>query len=160
MLNDARHLDAPSRKIAADFFDSHESEIPKDAWREVTIDGLVHMLDGLRRRRRAPSGTAIAALDLFSGFDVDPIVVVRTTEEGKGVVEKNKDVASVTLPEALDYLARYTQERETNTKKAREWRRLIARVRPYMTKDGMTLGEAMKLAQAAEAKKKPGSGKP
>jgi len=36
--------------------------------------------------------------------DIDPIVVVRVVEEGKDLVEKNKGIASLTLPEALDYL--------------------------------------------------------
>jgi hypothetical protein len=61
---------------------------------------------------------------------------------------------SLTLPEAMDYLARHDKDRETNTKRVREWRRLIARVKPFMIKEGMTLAEGMMLAQAADGKKK------
>jgi hypothetical protein len=153
VLNDRAHLNAPSREIASAFLTSHCSAFPKDTWDEVTITGLVHIMDGLRRRRRPPSHGSVDAPDLFAAFDIEPIVVVRVVEDGKGVTEKNKDLSSITLPEALDYLARHTKERETNTKKAREWRRLINRVKPFMTREGMTLGEAMLLAQAAEAKK-------
>jgi hypothetical protein len=57
----------------------------------------------------------------------------------------------------MDYLARHNKDRETNTKRVREWRRLIARVKPYMTREGMTLSEGMMLAQA-DTKKKQGKG--
>lgn len=88
-------------------------------------------------------------------FDVEPIVVVRVSEGGSAPVEKNKGTLSLTLPEAMDYLARHSKERETNTKRIREWRRLIARVKPFMTKDGMTLEDGLiKAAAADEAKTK------
>ena len=154
VLNDPAHLNAPSREIASAFLVSHRGIIPSESWDEVTITGLVHIMDGLRKRRRLPSEKSAGTLDLFAGFAIEPIVVVRVIEDGKGAVDKNKESSSLTLPEAMDYLARHTKERETNTKRAREWRRLISRVRPYMTRDGMTLGEGMLLAQAADAKKK------
>jgi hypothetical protein len=101
---------------------------------------------------------SIRAPDLFSGFDIEPIVVVRVVVDGIGPIEKNKDRNSVTLPEALDYIERHSKERTANTKKISEWRRLVNRVKPFMTTAGMTLGEGLTLAQAAEAKKnkKPG----
>jgi hypothetical protein len=110
-------------------------------------------MGGLRSRRRPPSDEA-SAPDLFSGFQIDPVVVVRVVEDGKGAVEKNKDVPSLTWPEAMDYYERHNKERETNTKRIREWRRLLSRVKPFMTKDGMTLREGLELAVAAEGKKK------
>ncbi len=153
-LRDPAHLDATSPQIAAAFFEKFCSEISEEAWAEVTKAGLVHMLGGLRTRRRPPVKDPVDAPDLFAGFNIEPIVVVRVSEASGGVVSKNKDRASLTLAEALDYLNRFTKERTSNLKKAREWRRLISRVRPFMTKDGMTLGEGLRLAQAAEAKKK------
>lgn len=158
VLNDPAHLNATSREIASAFLSSHRSSIPRESWDEVTITGLVHIMDGLRRRRRPPSGKSVGTLDLFAGFAIEPIVVVRVVEDGKGTIEKNKESSSLTLPEAMDYLARHTKERETNTKRAREWRRLISRVKPYMTREGMTLSEGLLLAQAADAKKKQGKG--
>ncbi len=116
------------------------------------------MMDGLRRRRRLPSEKSVGTLDLFAGFKIEPIVVVRVAESGKGIVDKNKELPSLTLPEAMDYLARHDKDRETNTKRVREWRRLISRVKPFMTREGMTLGDGMILAQAADAKKKRGKG--
>lgn len=153
VLNDPAHLNAQSREIARGFLYSHRSTISPDTWDEVTITGLVHMMGGLRRRRPAPE-SAEGTLSLFAGFDIDPIVVVRVVEDGKGPVEKNKDLPSLTLPEALDYVARHAKERATNTKLIREWRRLIARVKPYMTKDGMTLAEGMMAAAAHATSKK------
>jgi hypothetical protein len=152
------HLDAPTREIAKAFLDSHEKIIAKDAWREVTITGLVHILGGLRKRRPRP-GSSIDGQGLFAGFGIDPVVVVRTFEEETGTVEKNKDLGSLTLPEAMDCLARHTKERASNVKTAREWRRLIAKVKPFMTREGMTLAEGMRAAEAHEAAKKKKDGK-
>jgi hypothetical protein len=158
VLNDPLHLNASSREIASAFLVSHGAKISTESWNEVKIIGLIHMMDGLRRRRRPPSEESVGTLDLFAGFKIEPIVVVRVAEDGKGVVDKNKELPSLTLPEAMDYLARHNKDRETNTKRVREWRRLIARVKPFMTKEGMTLSEGMMLAQAAEAKKTQGKG--
>jgi hypothetical protein len=158
ILNDPAHLNASSRDIASAFLASHRSTISQDAWDEVTKTGLVHIMDGLRRRRRHPSPDSVETVDLFSGFDIEPIVVVRVIEPGKGAVEKNKDLPSLTLSEAMDYYSRHNKERETNTKKIREWRRLINRVKPYMTRENMTLSEGLLLAQAADVKKKQGKG--
>jgi hypothetical protein len=158
VLNDPAHLNASSREIASAFLASHSSTISIEAWNEVTITGLIHIMDGLRRRRRPPSEKSIGTLDLFAGFKIEPIIVVRVNEDGKGIVDKNKDLPSLTLPEAMDYLARHDKDRETNTKRVREWRRLIARVKPFMTREGMTLSEGMMLAHAADTKKKHGRG--
>jgi|SRR6266478_7224032 len=158
VLNDPAHLNASSREIASAFLTSHGSTISAEAWDEVRIIGLIHMMDGLRRRRRLPSEKSVGTLDLFAGFKIEPIVVVRVAESGKGIVDKNKELPSLTLPEAMDYLARHDKDRETNTKRVREWRRLISRVKPFMTREGMTLGDGMILAQAADAKKKRGKG--
>jgi hypothetical protein len=153
VLNDPVHLNASSREIARAFLKSHRSTIAAEAWDEVTITGLVHIMGNLRQRRPAVADPK-SAQSLFAAFDIEPIVVVRVLEDGKGPVEKNKDLPSLTLPEALDYLARHTRERATNTKRVREWRRLIARVRPYMTKEGMTLAEGMMAADGHDASKK------
>ena len=152
VLNDPAHLNAQSRDIAKQFLDSHRSKFSPDTWDEVTITGLVHIMGGLRRRRPTTEKTD-HTLNLFAEFDIDPIVVIRIVEDGRGPVEKNKDLPSLTLPEALDYLARHTKERATNTKLIREWRRMIARVRPYMTHEGMTLADGM-IAAAAHADEK------
>jgi hypothetical protein len=154
VLSDPTNLNASTRQIAKNFLATHRSAISKEAWDEVMITGLVQIMGKLRGRRRRPSGGSLDTLDLFAGFDIDPIVVVRVVEKGKGSVEKNKDVSTLTLPEALDYLACHTKERVANTNRVREWRRLISRVRPFMTEDGMTLGDGLRLAKAAEAKKK------
>lgn len=159
MLNDPTHLNAPSRDIAAAFLQSHRSKFDQDVWDEVTKTGLVHIMGDLRKRRRPPSGDSIDTPDLFASYDLEPIVVVRVVEDGVGPVEKNKDLGSVTLPEALDYIARHSKERAANTKRIREWRRLISRVKPYMTRDGMTLSEGLQSASAAEAKRKKDSEK-
>lgn len=151
VLNDPSHLDATSRDIASGFFHSHRTSFSQEAWDEVTLIGLIHLMDSLRRRR--PPQTS-SAQGLFAGFDIKPIVVVRVVEEGKGPVEKNKGTPSLTLPEAMDYLARHTKEREANTKLVREWRRLIARVKPFMTREGMTLEEGLSAAAAHEESKK------
>lgn len=153
-LNDPAHLNAPSREIAVGFLAAKRSKFSSDDWDEVTVTGLVQMMGNLRKRRRPPSDDAIDMPDLFAGFDIDPVVVVRVAEDGKGTVERNKDRRSLTLPEAMDYLARYDKERAANTKTIREWRRLIARVKPYMTREGMTLEDGLRLAIAADAKKK------
>ncbi len=158
VLNDPAHLNAASRDIASAFLTSHRLSISQEAWDEVTKTGLVHIMDGLRRRKRQPTSESVGALDLFSAFDIEPIVVVRVVEVGKGTVEKNKDLPSLTLAEAVDYYARHNKERETNTKRAREWRRLINRVRPYMTREDMTLSEGLLLAQAADAENKRSTG--
>jgi hypothetical protein len=158
VLNDPAHLNASSRAIASAFLASHGSMISTECWNEVKIIGLIHMMDGLRRRRRPPSEKSVGTLDLFAGFKIEPIVVVRVAEDGKGIIDKNKELPSLTLPEAMDYLARHDKDRETNTKRVREWRRLIARVKPFMTREGMTLNDGMMLAQAADAKKKQGKG--
>lgn len=154
VLSDPAHLDAQSRDIATTFLRSHRTNFSRDAWDEVTIIGLIHMLDGLRKRRRRVDGVAKSDTpDLFSSFNIDRIVVVHSYEEGKGVVEKNKGRETLTLPEAKDYLARHTKERIANTKMIGEWRRLIRRVTPFMTQDGMTLADGLKLAAEADAKK-------
>jgi hypothetical protein len=157
VLNDPAHLNASSREIASTFLASHDAKISIESWNEVKIIGLIHIMDGLRRRRRPPSEEAGSTRDLFAGFKIEPIVVVRVVENGRGAVDKNKELPSLTLPEAMDYLARHNKDRETNTKRVREWRRLIARVKPYMTREGMTLSEGMMLAQA-DTKKKQGKG--
>jgi hypothetical protein len=155
VLNDPAHLNAPSREIALMFLASHRDSIPADAWDEVTITGLVHIMGDLRKKRPPQTDTDQG---LFAGFDVELIVVVRVVEEGKAAVEKNKGTPSLTLPEAMDYLSRHTKERATNTKRIREWRRLIARVKPFMTREGMTLEEGLTAATAfEESKKKKGS---
>jgi hypothetical protein len=155
VLSDPTHLDAQSRDIAAGFLKSHRSAFSRDAWDEVTIIGLIHMMGGLRKRRRRPDGVAKTDTpDLFSGFNIDPIVIVHSYEDGKGVVEKNKRRETLTLPEAKDYLDRHSKERIANAKMISEWRRLIRRVTPHMTRDGMTLEDGLKLAAEAEAKKK------
>jgi hypothetical protein len=153
VLNDPAHLNASSRDIARNFLQSHRSTISHEAWDEVIVTGLVHIMSGLRQRRPVLEGSG-GTLNLFAGFDIEPIVVVRVVEDGKGTVEKNKDLPSLTLPEALDYIARHTKERATNTKRIREWRRLIARVKPFMTKEGMTLADGLTAADAHEASKK------
>lgn len=153
VLNDPAHLNARSRDIARTFLDSHRSTISHEAWDEVIVTGLVHIMGGLRQRRPVLEGSE-GALSLFAGFDIEPIVVVRVVEDGKGAIEKNKDLPSLTLAEALDYVARHTKERATNTKRIREWRRLIARVKPFMTREGMTLAEGMMAADAEDASKK------
>ena len=151
-LNDPAHLDAQSREIARAFLNSQRSTFAPGTWDEVTISGLVGMMGGLRKRR--PVEGAEGTLSLFAGFDIDPIVVVRVVEDGKGPVEKNKGLPSLTLPEALDYVSRHDKERATNTKLIREWRRLINRVKPFMTKEGMTLAEGLIAAAAHTASKK------
>jgi hypothetical protein len=154
VLNDPAHLDAQSRDIAAGFLNSHRTAFPRDAWDEVTINGLVGMMGGLRKRRRRADGTGKSDTpDLFAGFNIDPIVVVHAYEEGKGVVEKNKSREMLTLPEARDYLDRHSKERIANAKMIAEWRRLIRRVTPFMTQDGMTLADGLKFAAEADAKK-------
>jgi hypothetical protein len=155
-LNDNTHLNAVSRDIASAFFQSHQSSISQDAWKEVILTGLVQIMGGLRSKRPPQAGSEQGFLALF---DVEPIVVVRVVEEGKGTVEKNKGTLSLTLPEALDYLARHTKEFETNTKRIREWRRLINRAKPFMTKEGMTLEEGLIAAAAADEEKKKKGGK-
>jgi hypothetical protein len=150
-LSDNAHLNAATRDIAAAFFQSHRLSLRQDQWDEVTISGLVNMMGGLRSKRLPPTGSDQGILALFG---VEPIVVVRVAEESGGAVEKNKSTLSLTLPEAMDYLARHAKERETNTKKIREWRRLIARVRPFMTKEGMTIEEGLIAAVAADVPKK------
>jgi hypothetical protein len=151
-LNDPRNLNASTREIATTFFIRHRSSIASEAWDEVTISGLVHMMGGLRKKRPPPTSQDQG---LFAGFDIEPIVVVRVAEEGKGLVEKNKGRASITLPEAIDYLERHMKERDANVKMIREWRRLIARVKPFMTRAGMTIEEGLRAAAAAnEAKTK------
>jgi hypothetical protein len=152
VLNDPAHLDAQSREIARSFLISQRATFALESWDEVTISGLVGMMSGLRKRRSPETGEG--ALSLFAGFDIDPIVIVRVVEDGKGPVEKNKGLPSLTLPEALDYVARHDKERATNTKLLREWRRLINRVKPFMTKEGMTLGEGLTAAAAHTASKK------
>ena len=151
-LNDPAHLNAPSREIAAEFLRSHRASISADAWDEVIITGLVHIMGGLRARRPPPV-TSDGSPDLFAGFNLDPVLVVRSFEEGKGYVEKNKGLPSLTLPEAEDWLARHTKERALDGRKISEWRRLIKRVKPYMTRDDMTLEEGLKAAAANEEKK-------
>jgi hypothetical protein len=150
ILSDPAHLNASSRQIAFDFLSSHRSLISAEAWDEVTITGLVHIMSSLRLKRPVQTDPDQGVL---AGFDVDPIVVVRVVEEGGGIAEKNKGTLSLTLSEAMDYLARHTKERSTNTKRIREWRRLIARVKPFMTREGMTLEEGLKVAAAAEEAK-------
>jgi hypothetical protein len=152
VLNDPAHLDAQSREIARSFLNSQRATFALESWDEVTISGLVGMMSGLRKRRSPETGEG--TLSLFAGFDIDPIVIVRVVEDGKGPVEKNKGLPSLTLPEALDYVARHDKERATNTKLLREWRRLINRVKPFMTKEGMTLGEGLMAAAAHTASKK------
>jgi hypothetical protein len=146
VLNDPAHLNAGSREIAEAFLNSQRSEISSDAWDEVIIIGLIHMMGSLRRRRPILAG-ADGTHNLFAGFDIEPIIVVRVVEDGKGPVEKNKDLGSLTLPEALDYVARHSKERAANHKRIREWRRLITRVKPFMTKEGMTLAEGLIAAE-------------
>ncbi len=158
VLNDPAHLNASSREIASAFLASHGSTISRDSWDEVKIIGLIYIMDGVGRRRRPPSQKSAGTLDLFAEFKIEPIVVVRVAEDGKGIVDKNKELPSLTLPEAMDYLSRHDKDRETNTKRVREWRRLIARVKPFMTREGMTLSEGMVLAQVADAKKRQGKG--
>lgn len=153
VLNDPENLNASSREIASDFHDNKLISFAQASRREVSIIGLIHMMDGLRRRRRPPSDSAIESPDLFASYRLDPIVVVRVSEPGRPTVERNKDLGSLTLPEAMDYLAQHSKERATNTKKARSMRKLIARVKPFMT-EGMTLLEGMKLALTADTKKK------
>lgn len=152
-MNDSARLNASSREIAQAFLASRRSTIPPDVLDEVTISGFVHMMGGLRKRRPHVDGSN-PIRDLFAGFDIDPIVVVRVSESDGGTVDRNKDVGSLTLPEALDYLAQHSKQRAANTKLAREWRRLIGRVKPYMKREGMTLAEGMKLSEAAAARKK------
>ena len=153
VLNDPAHLNAPSREIARSFLSSHRSAISHEAWDEVIVTGLVHIMGGLRQRRPVLESSE-GAQSLFAGFDIEPIVVVRVVEDGKGTIEKNKDLPSLTLAEALDYVARHTKERATNTKRIREWRRLIARVKPFMTRENMTLAEGMMAADAHDASKR------
>jgi hypothetical protein len=149
-LNDPKHLNAQTREIASTFLKTHRDIITPAGMNELATTGLVHMMGGLRSRRRMPSGVATTP-DLFSGFDIDPVVVVRVSESGGSAVEKNKSVADLTWAEALDYVHRHDRERETNTKRIREWRRLLKRAKPYMTGNpDMTLGEAMALAAAEE----------
>lgn len=146
VLNDPAHLNAGSRDIAEAFLNSHRSEISNDAWDEVCIIGLIHLLGSLRRRRpilTSNDGTR----SLFADFDIEPIVVVRVMEEGKGLVEKNKELGSLTLPEAIDYEARHSKERAANGKRISEWRRLIKRVKPFMIREGMTLAEGLTAAE-------------
>src|ERR1043166_7904598 len=131
-LNDPRNLNAGTRDIATTFFIRNRSSIPQDAWDEVTISGLVHMMGGLRKKKPLPTSPDQG---LFAGFDIEPIVLVRVEEDGKGV-EKNKGRGSLTLPEATEYLERHTREHDLNTKLIKEWRRLIARVKPFMTRPG------------------------
>jgi hypothetical protein len=157
VLNDPAHLNAQSREIAKDFLNCHRSLFATETWDEVTISGLVGMMGGLRRKRPVPESSE-GTLNLFAEFDIEPIVVIRVVEDGKGPIEKNKDLPSLTLPEALDYVARHAKERATNTKRLREWRRMINRVRPYMTKDGMTLAEGMMAAEAHAASKRKKTG--
>ena len=151
-INDPAHLNAPSREIASTFLRSNRSKFPLTDWDEVTITGLVHIMGGLRKRRPPQVGSD-GTKDLFSDFAIDPIVVVRSTEKGS-VVENNKAVPSLTLAEAEDYLARHTKERVSNGKMIAEWRRLIKRVKPFMTKEGMTLEDGLKVAAAHDAAKK------
>jgi hypothetical protein len=146
-LNDNSHLNDTSRNIATAFFRTHQSTIPQENWDELAISGLVQMMGGLRLRRPPQTGSDQGVLALF---DVDPIVVVRVVEDGDAVVEKNKSTLYLTLPEAMEYLSRHTKERETNTKKIREWRRLITRVKPFMTKADMTIEEGLIAAAASE----------
>jgi hypothetical protein len=153
VLNDPAHLNAQSREIARGFLSSHRWVFTSEAWDEVTISGLVGMMGGLRKRRPALDGVE-GTPSLFAEFSIDPIVVVRVVEDGKGPVERNKDLPSLTLPEALDYVARHAKERASNTKRLREWRRLITRVKPYMTKEGMTLAEGLAAAAAHAAAKR------
>lgn len=153
-LNDPARLNERSRVIASGFLKATRSKFSADAWDEVLLNGLVQMLGGVRTRRQRPSTGSVDAPDLFASFKLDPIVIVRVIEDGEGVVEKNKPINSITLPEALDCLARFSKEREANNEKAREWRKLIARVKPYMTREGMTLEEGLKLAATADAKKR------
>lgn len=153
-LSDNAHLNAGTREIASAFFKSYRLSIPQDQWEEVTISGLVHIMGSLRSKRPPQTGNDQGILGLF---DVEPIVVVRIAEDDGGVVEKNKSTLSLTLPEAMDYLSRHAKERETNTKKIREWRRLIARVKPFMTTEGMTIEEGLIAAAAAERSKRKSS---
>src|ERR1700734_3649399 len=145
VLNDPAHLNAGSREIAETFLKLHRSEISNDALDELIITALIHLMGGLRRRRPILTNTD-GTYSLFAGFDIEPIVVVRVVEDGKGPVEKNKDLGSLTLPEALDYVARHSKERAANHKRIREWRRLITKVKPFMTKEGMTLAEGLMAA--------------
>src|ERR1700683_5416116 len=91
VLNDPVHLNASSREIASAFLASHDTKISTESWNEVKIVGLIHIMDGLRKRRRPPSEVAAGTLDLFAGFKIEPIVVVRVAEDGKGIVDKNKE---------------------------------------------------------------------
>lgn len=147
-LNDNAHLNDTSRNIATAFFREHRSTISQADWDQLTISGLVQMMSSLRLRRPPQTGSDQGVLALFG---VDQIVVVRVVEDGDAVVEKNKSTLSLTLPEAMEYLSQHTKERETNTKKIREWRRLITRVKPFMTKADMTIEEGLIAAAAAEA---------
>jgi hypothetical protein len=152
VLNDPAHLNAQSRAIARSFLLSNRSAFPSESWDEVTISGLVGMMGSLRKRRPTPDSEG--TLSLFADFKIEPIVVVRVVEDGKGPVEKNKDLPSLTLPEAMDYVARHAKERASNTKRLREWRRMINRVKPFMSREGMTLAEGMAAAHAAARKRK------
>jgi hypothetical protein len=87
VLNDPSHLNATSRDIASGFFRSHRTSFSQEEWDEVTLIGLIHVMDGLRRRR-APQTSSDQGL--FIGFDVEPIVVVRVVEDGKGPIEKKQ----------------------------------------------------------------------
>jgi hypothetical protein len=151
VLNDPKHLNASSREIASSFLETHRTEIAAESWDEVTITGLVAIMGGLRHRRPVPEDGS-GAQSLFASFAIDPIVVVRVTEEGRGTVEKNKDIGSLTLAEALDYLNRHSKERAANATRVREWRRLIKRVKPFMTSQ-MTLAEGLAAAEAHDTAK-------
>jgi len=144
-----------TRDIATTFVDVNEASVAADLWREVKIVGIIQLLNDRRKIHRAVKGSKSDTPDLFGEFKIGPsIVVVRTHEEGKGVVEKNKDVPLLTLPEATDFIARHSQQRKTDNKRMAEWRRMVRRAAPFMTREGMTLEEGLRLAAAARAAKR------
>lgn len=136
-----------SREIAAEFRKKHHREISKAS--DALLDlALVKLVGEVSERR--PSPTLVPGQgDLFAGYSVPAAVAIAVPGQAE---KQRKAFPKLTYYELQSWFREHSKEREANLHRLVEVRRLLKRIKPYMTSADMTVQEGLAAAEKAGAK--------
>jgi hypothetical protein len=135
-----------SREIVEKFQKKHSREIASvsSALHSIALIKLLADVSNRRPRSVVPAGQG----DLFAGYSVPTAVAI----PAPGTKEKQrKQTAKLTYRELLAWFKDHSRDRAANERQLAEVRRLLNRVKPFMTSDDMTIEEGLIAAEAADA---------
>jgi hypothetical protein len=137
-----------SREIIERFRTSHQRELTpvSDALWDIALIKLL----GDVSNRRPHSSIAPGQGDLFAGYSVPTAVSIPLP----GTKEKQRKIfPKLTFAELTAWYKEHAKERLANSKHLAEVKRLLTRIRPYITSADTTIEEALAAYEAEQAKK-------